>query len=1334
MRRAIGLIILGFIFVPNVSIAGTEVCTSSGYTVLTVNGIFTNESEAKANKEELELRMLRKYNGESVRVDYLHNPSHLLGVGDLVKVLEQTIAKDQFLDDYDLYEILKSASEKVTTQKLLLVAHSQGNFYANGFYKKVANQPGGVPSQSLGVYSVATPASYVAGDGKYLTSGTDKVITPLLTALSPNDYIELHDEDDPRGHGFAGIYLKYKGADIVKGIEWSLDRLQTNEVQKEDHLCIEPPDPTVALVVAGATLAVGDFYLDNGIDALKEAPKSIHTVGVVVLHAGTTAVTAIGNATIYVATKTVQGVSAVGTFVLDTSEKVVSATLAFGKSAVGAVANAFSTQKGQTASVANANTSALTVNQSAVVSSGSPADSTKVVVTEHTEEEVSPRAVSDVSLSKEIVTNEPEVIQPVTKSVVDQPVTSDTTDTLQTETTAVSNEYDYNAPSGYFRPAPPGGGGGGTSQATPVETTSASATPVDTTAPDAPVVNSPSANASFTTTSATFTGTAEVDSVLSNDFSSDTVSVDSSGAWTLTLTLNQGTNTVAWYASDRSGNRSVSTSTTVHVDSLSPEVTLSSSTCDGTLSASACLVATTSLAFSWNSGATDFSYFVIDKNGTVSTTTATSTTATATDESTYTMSVSAIDTSGNASATSTQAVSVYTMPVVINEVAWAGTEASAFDEWVELYNRTDTPISLSSFVMYATDLSPYIPLSGTIGANSYFLIERTDDTTVDTVSADLVTPFSGAGGSGLSNDGDALTLAFTYNGATTTVDSMPTCPGGNTSWCTGDSTTGYRRTTERISASATGNSSSNWASHLGEYLLNGLDANGGAIKGTPKAKNSVSHLVSVTGSISSDVTLTVANSPYLIGGDSLTVTNGATLTIEPGVVIKGVSVPYPAIQVNGALVANGTASEPVVFTSFYDDEYGGDLNADGTATTPSAGNWVQLSFNATSVGSSLTHTLVRYGGSSNVSDTMVRKASIGVDRTKVAFDHVVVEYSRANGISLVNSNSTVTNSRFSTSTYSTFLSSGIYISGGSPTVTGSTFNGNYRGMTVASATSTISSNTFIDNTEEAIYTAGVMSSFSNNAGSGNKYNAIVLSGNSTSAVIAATTTLFANALPYLVKGTVTVASNSTLAFDSGVVVKGWNSAQSQYGSISVANGGTLYSSGTTPNDLIFTSIRDSSVGGAVTSGDPDPAPGDWKGVAVLAGGRVSLSGFTMKYAGAGAQIGSPAPGQTAGAFKITGSTATSSGSISNALFDSNYQSGLNLDSVSSLSVSDVTFQNHTLKKASYATGIYSRTSTSTMSNITFSGNERDGVGIGVNALTCTNCGTPNTSPSDFFSP
>ena len=64
--------------------------------------------------------------------------------------------------------------------------------------------------------------------------------------------------------------------------------------------------------------------------------------------------------------------------------------------------------------------------------------------------------------------------------------------------------------------------------------------------------------------------------------------------------------------------------------------------------------------------------------------------------------------------------------------------------------------------------------------------------------------------------------------------------------------------------------------------------------------------------------------------------------------------------VNGTLDLRGTPTENVVFTSAYDDEYGGDSNNDGTATTPSHYDWGYIQINNSTT--ELHDCLIRYGG------------------------------------------------------------------------------------------------------------------------------------------------------------------------------------------------------------------------------------------------------------------------------------------------------------------------------------------------------------------------------------
>ena len=88
--------------------------------------------------------------------------------------------------------------------------------------------------------------------------------------------------------------------------------------------------------------------------------------------------------------------------------------------------------------------------------------------------------------------------------------------------------------------------------------------------------------------------------------------------------------------------------------------------------------------------------------------------------------------------------------VLINEIAWMGTTNSANDEWIELYNNGSSPVTLDGWEL--TDgASLSILLSGTLGAGSYGVLERTDDNSAPG-SAFLI--YTGA----LSNDGRTLTL------------------------------------------------------------------------------------------------------------------------------------------------------------------------------------------------------------------------------------------------------------------------------------------------------------------------------------------------------------------------------------------------------------------------------------------------------------------------------------------------------------------------------------------------------------------------------------------------
>jgi len=163
--------------------------------------------------------------------------------------------------------------------------------------------------------------------------------------------------------------------------------------------------------------------------------------------------------------------------------------------------------------------------------------------------------------------------------------------------------------------------------------------------------------------------------------------------------------------------------------------------------------------------------------------------------------------------------------VVINEIAWMGTKASYNDEWVELFNNTNQDINLKGWLLKAQDGAPVINLSNTIPAQSYYLLERTADSTVSDVTADLI--YTGA----LANTGENLILQDDQG---TVVDQLDNGAG----WFAGDNDT--KATMERRDNQGKTNLAANWANN-DQKIFNSKDAAGNSIFGTPKQKNSVSY-------------------------------------------------------------------------------------------------------------------------------------------------------------------------------------------------------------------------------------------------------------------------------------------------------------------------------------------------------------------------------------------------------------------------------------------------------------------------------------------------------------
>jgi hypothetical protein len=159
--------------------------------------------------------------------------------------------------------------------------------------------------------------------------------------------------------------------------------------------------------------------------------------------------------------------------------------------------------------------------------------------------------------------------------------------------------------------------------------------------------------------------------------------------------------------------------------------------------------------------------------------------------------------------------------VIINEIAWAGTIAHYNDEWIELFNPKGQTINLSGWMLIAADVRPKIPLVGEIQPGGYFLLERTDDSTIRDITADQI--YTGS----LSNAGETLSL-LDPNGVL--VDAAGPSDGA---WPAGEAE--IRASMERRSTIA---GRAMWNTNNG-YTTNGTDVGGNPILGTPRQRNSI---------------------------------------------------------------------------------------------------------------------------------------------------------------------------------------------------------------------------------------------------------------------------------------------------------------------------------------------------------------------------------------------------------------------------------------------------------------------------------------------------------------
>ena len=318
------------------------------------------------------------------------------------------------------------------------------------------------------------------------------------------------------------------------------------------------------------------------------------------------------------------------------------------------------------------------------------------------------------------------------------------------------------------------------------------------------------------------------------------------------------------------------------------------------------------------------------------------------------------------------------------------------------------------------------------------------------------------------------------------------------------------------------------------------------------------------GDISANETLSPKAAAVYVITCELRVTPKATLTVAPGTIVKAEDGLF--VDVEGALVADGTAAEPITFTSWRDDSLGGDTNGDGEATLPAAGDWWGL------------YTTPPGGG--NASPTL-------------SLEHVNVDYA-SHAVEAVGATTSVVDSSVSHA-----AGPGIVANApdGIPTVKGNTV--------------TYAAGDAID----VISAAVDMGALNGNSGSSNGINGVVLEDDDVA--VSSSLPWSGSLIPVLGSGcaSLTVSAKVRLTLGAGTVIKGEDCTY-----LDVE--GSLVANGTSANPVTLTSWRDDSAGGD-TNDDGDatlPAAGDWGGICTRPPGEgnanptLSLEHVNVDYA------------------------------------------------------------------------------------------------------------------------
>ena len=234
------VLLIGAFLIPNLVYSADGRLCQQGVFVVFGNGVWNDKEQADSSRRLLTRRLEARVSGTELEGIITYGTSHNPSDGtllDLLETFEQNLQTDWsqfwrylagldpmpgFLQD-ELIEIANTVDENILRgnpavqdhvekynkllsegNKVVVVAHSQGNLFANIAYLGITSQY----REGFGIVSIGNPDNYVAGSGPYTTLDEDIIIGSVPGSLPANvdNFFGINFRDFS-GHMFATSYM-----------------------------------------------------------------------------------------------------------------------------------------------------------------------------------------------------------------------------------------------------------------------------------------------------------------------------------------------------------------------------------------------------------------------------------------------------------------------------------------------------------------------------------------------------------------------------------------------------------------------------------------------------------------------------------------------------------------------------------------------------------------------------------------------------------------------------------------------------------------------------------------------------------------------------------------------------------------------------------------------------------------------------------------------------------------------------------------------------------------------------------------------------------------------